>query len=522
MIEIQFPKIDTGLFNFTDRPRAKLKAPARWQPWLITLFPKLFSAPFAARHIEFWEWVEAIQPGVKPPAFFAVWGRGGAKTTNAEAVPVRLGAKSIRKFCLYIRGTQDKANESVQNIAAMLESKTVETYYPELASRKLGKYGNSKGWRVDTLRCANGLNVVGLGLDAAVRGIKIEEFRPDLIILDDIDNIQDSQETVQKKIDVITKSILPAGSNDTVVLGIQNLIHPDSIFSRILDGRAEFLLDRVISGPYPAIDNLTYERQPDGKYLITGGTPTWEGQPLEVCQAQINEWGLTSFLQEAQHQVEAPPGGIWDHIEFQHITFDELPELTKGIVYVDPAVTDTDQSDSHGLNADALAVDKRDEEGKIIENGKVYRLYSWEHRTSPNDALKRAVLKAFELSNLFGIEFAVGVETDQGGDLWKPAYVNVWNELVASDEYPDITELTPMPRFVAEKAGSYGSKVHRNAYMLNDYERGNVVHVIGTNQVLERALKRFPLTKPLDLADASFWSWKYLRPDWARVKFMKV
>lgn len=485
-------------------------APDHWRDWIPALFPAL-DKPFGERHEEFYNHIDGIRPGIKPPAFFAIWPRGGTKTTSVEVATVRLGARQQRKFCLYVRGIQDKANESVQNIAAKLESKTVERWYPDLSSRKVGKYNNSKGWRVDTLRCANDFNVVGLGLDAAVRGIKIEEYRPDLIIFDDIDAITDSAEAVQKKINVITKSILPAGSNDVAIIGIQNLIHPDSIFNMIAENRADFLLERIVSGPYPAVTNLTYERGEDKRYHITGGVATWAGQPLEICEQQINEWGLSAFLQEAQHEVEPPPGGIWDHIEFDHCTFSELPELVKGIVYVDPAVTDTDQSDSHGIQADVLGIDK-----------KVYRLFSWEQRTSPEDSIKRATLKAVELSDLLKIDMAFGVETDQGGDLWKPAFVGVWNDLIASDEYPHITAETPRPRFVAEKAGSYGSKVHRNSYMLHDYERGNVVHVYGTHQVLERGLKRFPLTKPLDLVDAAFWSWKYLRPDWASVSFLQV
>lgn len=387
-----------------------------------------------------------------------------------------------------------------------------------MASRKLGKYGNAKGWRVDTLRCGNGYSVVGLGLDAAVRGIKIEEFRPDLIILDDIDDKQDSPEAVQKKVDILTTSILPAGSTDVVIIGIQNLIHRNSIFSRICDGRAEFLLDRVISGPYPAVDNLLYEKQ-NGRYVITGGAATWEGQPLAVCQTQINEWGLTAFLREAQHRVDDPPGGMFNHLTYEHVTWDELPYLVKTVVWVDPAVTSTEASDCMGIQADSLGND-----------GVIYRLYSWEDRTSPEDALKRAILKAVELK-----ASSVGVETNQGGDLWKSTYGRIWQDLVDSPDYPhiideaeaerrnkDLRAYPPpdgQPRWTATKRPSFrhakadaatGGKSHRASIMLADYERSRVKHVVGTHDILERALNRFPLSKPFDLVDAGYWSWDEL------------
>lgn len=465
--------------------------PEHWEPWLTTLFPNVFTAPFAARHVEYWNWLEAIQPEVKPAPFFAIWPRGGAKTTNAEAGTVRLGAKEIRRFCLYVRSVQDKANESIQNIGAMLESKQVEKYYPRLSSRKIGKYGNSKGWRVDMLRCTNGFSVVALGLDAAIRGIKIEEYRPDFIILDDIDDKDDSPETITKKIDRLTTSILPAGSPDCAVLGIQNLMHSRSIFKQIADETAEFLYERQVSGPYPAIEGLEYEQKPDGKgYRITAGAATWEGQNLQICEQQINEWGLTAFLQESQHEVDDIKGGMYDHLEYRHCDWSEVPDLVRIVCFVDPAVTETDQSDAYGIQVDGIASDDT-----------IYRLYSYEARTNPDEVIKRAILKTVELGG-----DTIGFETDQGGDLWEDIYYRVWDEMIADTDYPTITPETMIPGFIGGRAGSIGSKVHRGQIQLAEYEKGRFIHVRGTHNTLEKSLNRFPKRKPFDLHDATFWS----------------
>ena len=512
-------------------------APDNWQDRLKTIFPNLFYSPFADRHVEFWEHVESIEPGIKPSAFFAVWSRGGAKTTNAEAAAVDLGARGKRKFCLYTRSTQVKANESVQNIAAMLESKRFGEYYPQMAERKMGKYNNSKGWRVDTLRCANGYNVVALGYDAAVRGVKIEEFRPDLIIVDDIDDKEDSQETTEKKIRTLTRDILPAGSTDVAVIVIQNLIHPRSILSKVVNGDADFLYDRIVSGPYPAVTDLEYEARPDGKgYHITGGIPTWAGQSLETCEAQMNEWGLLAFLAEAQHEVEDPLGGMYDHIVFRHCERSEVPDLEKIVVYVDPAITDTDFSDSQGIQADGIV--------NHADGFTIYRLYSWEQRSTPEKAIKRALLKAIEL----GAD-VIGFETDQGGELWETDYKHVCDKVVrmvlGADEFDKPDELDTQivllirgnlegqeitekltrrlfPSFEAVKAGTIGSKIHRGNMQVLQYEQGHFVHVIGTHQVLEKALRRFPKTKPYDLHDAAFWSQYALIGKWKRIEFLKV
>jgi len=488
---------------------------------LRELFPVLFPAAFAAHHTEFWEWVESIEVGKPLPPFIAVWSRGGAKTTSAEAAVVRLGAKGTRHFCLYVRSVQERANESVRNIAAMLESQAMERYYPLFAKRRMSKYGFSQGWKADMLRCASGFSVVGLGFDAAVRGVKIEGDRPDLIVFDDLDERSDSIAIVEKKIRILTSSILPTGAKDAVVLGIQNLVHNNSIFSRLVDGSADFLYDRVLSGPYPAVRDLTYTERPQGGYTITGGAATWAGQDLATCERQINEWGLTAFLQEAQHEVDIS-GGIWQHIEFAHCDRAALPDLIRGCVWVDPAVTATDASDCQAIQADALGSD-----------GKLYRLYSWEAIASPEEALTRATLKCLELEL-----DSVGVETDQGGDTWRSVYAQVWQRIIEAaryyvainenpgdtvaqawlSEHPELAAVAPLalplttqrlsqPTFKSAKAGQgHGSKLARNQRMLVSYEQGKVVHVTGTHSALERSLKRFP-NAPLDLADAAYWGW---------------
>ena len=482
---------------------ARVKKDLDWRRWLREIFPSYVTQDFSPRHVEFWEWTQRLRPSLRPPALIAIWPRGGGKSTSVELAVIRIGARKARRYVWYCCEVQDQADKHVETISSMLETKTVEAAYPELATRMVGKYGSSKGWRRSRLRTASGLTVDAIGLDTAARGAKVEEQRPDLIVMDDVDGKHDSPATIKKKIEIITNSLLPAGSNDCAILFVQNVIHPDSIAAQLVDGRADFIMDRKVSGPYPAVDGLTYEQR-EGKFYITGGVASWEGQNLQVCQEQINTWGLTAFLQEAQHEVSAPPGGIWDHIEFRHCNFGEIPDLVRGCVWVDPAVTATDQSDSMGIQADG-----------IDSSGNIYRIFSWEQITSPESAIRKAILKALEL----GFD-RVGVETDQGGDTWKSVYDQVCRKL--GEEKPAILfyppdpdeelRLKPFPKFASDKAGAgYGSKVERNSQMLTDYEHGRVIHVRGTHDVLERALKRFPLTKPLDLADASFWSWHDLR-----------
>lgn len=284
-------------------------------------FPNAFKAPNGERHDRLWGWFDALEPGVKPPAQIEIWGRGGAKSQSAESCTAFVGEKGTRTYVLYVSGTQDQADKHVASIATMLAKRGID--------RALNKYGNSKGWRRNQLRAANGFNVEALGLDTAARGIKLDEFRPDLIILDDIDEREDTPERTEKKIRAISQTIIPAGSADCAVLFIQNLIIEDGIAAQLMEDRADFLLDRNTPEIEPAVRGLVWEQYINerGKslYRITGGVPTWEGQSLKTCEKQINEWGLRSFLREAQHEVKGADGYF-----FNVEAFRTVPTLPNG------------------------------------------------------------------------------------------------------------------------------------------------------------------------------------------------
>lgn len=312
------PAFDLGWQGIRKRhppPQLGVKAPHKYEAWLTELFPQHVRYPFADRHHAFWQWVWSIRRNQPAQPFVGIWPRGGGKTTSAELATTALGVTGARKYALYVRMTQDRADDAVTNIATLLESDAVAKYHPQHANRMVSKFGSSRGWRRNRLRTAGGFTVDAIGLDVAARGVKIDEQRPDLIIFDDIDDKLDTAATTARKRELLTTSILPAGSEDVAVLAIQNLIIAHGIFTQLSDGRADFLADRIVSGPFPAIEGLewTWEIDPQTKVrvpYITAGRATWEGQNLEKCQREIERVGPSAFLKEYQHQVKDHAEGI--------------------------------------------------------------------------------------------------------------------------------------------------------------------------------------------------------------------
>jgi hypothetical protein len=334
--------IFAGLTTAADAIYVGGKYPPSREPllaWLRAHFPSATSRPMGRRHVRLWDWFEALTPGVKPRHRVESWPRGGGKSSTAGLGVVRVGMKQTRKFVLYVSGTQKQANKHVQAIRARFEVLGIP--------RAVSAYGNSLGWSMDLLRVANGFNVLALGLDAAGRGVKLDDVRPDLIVFDDVDARHDSEDTTKKKAETLTESILPTGSTDAAVLVVQNRIHSNSIVAQLVDGRADFLLDREVYEE-PAVEGLKLasEAQGEGKphlYRIVEGRATWEGQDLSTCEAQVNEWGRGAFMREAQHDTNEGEDGLWQRdrdIDPHRLNPNALPPLHRIVVGVDPNATD--------------------------------------------------------------------------------------------------------------------------------------------------------------------------------------
>lgn len=286
--------------NDVSKPREVSRIEMHWTQWAQAIWPGQPVVTWAPYHRELWDWAWAIPAVGTPAPYVAAWSRGWAKSHHAERVSVMLGARGVRRYCLYVSNTQEQADDHVSSIASHMESASIERYYPGMGERAVNKYGSSRGWRRNRLRTASGFTVDALGMDRAIRGVKLDDDRPDLIVLDDVDSEDDGQSVLDRKRNALTRRILPAGDPAScAVLVAQNLVHPNGIVSQLVDGRADYLVGRIVSGPHPAVLGLTYEGS-----TLTGGEPTWELRDLAACQGIVDRIGLRAFLAECQHDIE--------------------------------------------------------------------------------------------------------------------------------------------------------------------------------------------------------------------------
>lgn len=348
--EIFTPLFRRGL-RLSRRPTKVAAAAFDYAAWLQEIFPHLFTKPFAEHHRDMWEWGKQITStsAPKPDTLVAILPRGGGKTTNIDGLGVYLLGEGHRKCIGVLAKNYDTAEDRIKSMRGMIESPAFRSRYPKVAEPAISAAGSIVSWNADCLYTASGQVIRALSLDKIKRGFNFFGLRPDMLIIDDVDDTFDTEYLTTKKEQCITKELLPMFGNERppVTIFIQNLIKFEGIADRLVKRRADWAHDRVVIGPIRAIEGLEVETEETEivvddekftktRYVITGGTATWEGQDLEACQAKIDRCGFSAFLEENQHQVTNFDGALLKSAVFRYVSDFDVNKLRRCVVGVDP------------------------------------------------------------------------------------------------------------------------------------------------------------------------------------------
>lgn len=319
-----FQLIETQLLAI--RALERRLAPDGYEAWIREMFPKYVTRPLADFHYDFWDHVWPIELGQRPSPYVAPWFRGGAKSSSIEMGTVAMGARGKRRYALYVHAIQGKANDHLLSIRDMIENSGLARRYPIFANPKVGKQSNIRGWNMERLWTGGSGSeefiIDAYGLDAGLRGAKIAEIRPDLIIFDDVDEENDSPGMVTKKIELMSKKIVAAGDlTSRAIFFMQTITHRDSVMSKVLDHSTDFLAGAYVSmgGPIPILIGEKIDRDiQDQKWVIKKGQPRWPSMTIEDCQGLLDDLGYRPFQTECLQNVNTPYEGAifpaWDPV----------------------------------------------------------------------------------------------------------------------------------------------------------------------------------------------------------------
>ncbi|MBS9777179.1 MAG: phage terminase large subunit [Gammaproteobacteria bacterium] len=159
--------------------------------------------------------------------------RGEAKSVlGSQFTPLYCVVTAEKKNIPIISSTFEIAVDLLEGIKAELDSNPrIKIDFPEC-------YGAGRTWQAGTIITTNNIKIKAFGAGKKLRGTRFGAYRPDLIILDDIENDENVRkpEQRQKLEDWLNKAVLPmvgAGEKGDV-LYVGTILHYDSVLSRVL------------------------------------------------------------------------------------------------------------------------------------------------------------------------------------------------------------------------------------------------------------------------------------------------
>jgi len=162
------------------------------QLYASTFFPKTVRQEFPAFEDTVWEELEDPEKRYVALKMF----RGSAKTTRLRVFVTKRIAYALSNTILFVSNAQKHSVYSLKWIRRQVEFNT----------KWARTYGLRRGttWNDEHLEILHGvdgriINVLALGITGQVRGINLDDFRPDLIVLDDPDNEETTNTPEQRE-----------------------------------------------------------------------------------------------------------------------------------------------------------------------------------------------------------------------------------------------------------------------------------------------------------------------------------
>ena len=230
------------------------------------------------------------------------------------------------RYALLIGASGDAARENLINIKLELEENEL----------LLEDFGNLKGeiWRDDRIELSNETCIQAKGSGASMRGTRFRQYRPDLIVLDDVlkDDAVDSP-SQRDKISRWLKRVVFNLGKTAFFIWVNTIFHSDDPISRLIEEVEAGKLKRWIAVRLSCL-------RPDGSPLWP---EDWSAEALEEKREQL---GFDNFSTEYCNEPLSDEQRIIQKAWIKTHTFRELPPANELRFFcgVDPATGKHDRT----------------------------------------------------------------------------------------------------------------------------------------------------------------------------------
>lgn len=265
--------------------------------------------------------------------------RGSAKSTIMSlSYPIwAMLGKLKKKHIVLIGQTQNQAKQILANIREELENNT-------LLLEDFGPFQeDASQWSANSLVIPRlGTRITSVSTGESIRGIRHRSFRPDLIICDDVESIESvkTKDGRDKTYRWFTSDVVPAGDTNTKIVVIGNLLHEDSLVTRLREG----ISSQKLVGKYREYPLLNEDETP----LWLGKFKT--GEDVKKLKQKVGD--VVAFKREYLLQIVSDFDSVI-YKEWLHY-YTEIPSINSkrflfGVIGVDLAISQNKSADKTAI-----------------------------------------------------------------------------------------------------------------------------------------------------------------------------
>jgi phage terminase large subunit-like protein len=360
--------------------------------FLKTYLPHYFYGEFEDFHEEWSDLADITNEivGVAAP-------RKHAKSTFFTlGVPIHDIAYALKHFIMVISDSNDQASGFTIAIRLELEvNPRLKHDFGDLQSA-YGRRGAT--WKQNDFTTSNGVRVLARGRGEKVRGLKNVQYRPDRIIVDDLENDQNVKNPaiVKAALDWLLQAVLLSVGDEWSFLMVGNVFAPRSVLSQIINAKDEE------TGKQIYVTRIYDCYREDG-------APLWPAMwPLEKLDKFRRQIGTVRFNREMRNRVGAEESPIREEW-ITYVPKIEIlsPKNRRVAAFLDPSGKGTETTDFK-----AIVVVGRDDEGFYDT------MHAWIRHATVNEMWKRV----WEVDEEFGC--GMGVEINMFQDFLIDSYIN--------------------------------------------------------------------------------------------------
>lgn len=219
--------------------------------------------------------------------------RGNAKSTHASLLLVLWCALfEHKRYIMLLSDTASQANDFLSAVKSELEDNPL----------LINDFGIQQGliWTASDIILRSNIRIQAVGAGKKIRGRRFKQYRPDLIIGDDLENDENVESPDQRKkmFNWWMKAVSKAGAKGTDFVVIGTIIHYDSLLAKLLKN--------------PIYDTKKYR-----SILNWSASPKWEEWTRLVTNLEDKDRANTAKTYFEQNKQEMLEGTrvLWEEVE---------------------------------------------------------------------------------------------------------------------------------------------------------------------------------------------------------------